>query len=88
VPPAPLATFVLSRTVAGVGAHAPVSPPTTARSPFVTLLPPGRTVARPSDANDGSDFYGLGAAVIGIALIVVIAKLAFRGRGRVQHEER
>jgi hypothetical protein len=66
------------------------TPSTTAKSPFVTLVPNGPGGHPASTSEDATDFYGLGAAIIAIVVIVVLAKLVFRqrgpGRGPAQEE--
>jgi len=49
--------------------------PTTVHSPFVTLEPAGPAGHIPGETDDASDFYGLGAAVIAIVLVIVLARL-------------
>jgi hypothetical protein len=66
-------------------------PPTTASSPFVTLQPASPGGGIPGDASDGADFYGLGAALVGIVLVIVLARLVLRGQrspGRQSRGER
>ena len=44
-------------------------------------LQPGVTVAIPGPQNDGADFFGLGFALIGIVLAIVVVRLVSRGWG-------
>ncbi len=47
-------------------------------SPVVTLVPTGRSGTIPGDANDGADFWGIGAALLMIVAAIVIVRLVFR----------
>ena len=76
-PPVAGARSLLARPV-DIGVQM-AAPPTTARSSFVTLQPADPSGHIPGDADDGADFWGLGAALLGIVLIIVLARLLLRG---------
>jgi hypothetical protein len=61
---------------------------TTVPGSLVTLQPTGPTGRIPGDASDPSDFYGLGVAVIGIVLAIVLARWLLRGHGGQSRGER
>jgi len=54
----------------------------------VTLQPSGPRGQIPGDASDPADFYGIVAALLVIAVVVLAVRLLFRGRGRTEEAPR
>lgn len=54
---------------------------TTTNPTAITLQPASPAGGIPGDANDPADFYGFGAALIGIALAVFVIRWFFRRGG-------
>jgi hypothetical protein len=75
------------RTTVAVSLHLPGSPgapgaarhtTSTTTPSVVTLQPASPSGGIPGDANDPGDFYGFGAAIVGIALAILVTRLLFR----------
>ena len=77
-------------TTAPAGATT-TAPTTTTLPGSVILVPPGGKVNIVGPHNDSSDFFGLAFALVGIGIVIVVVRLAFRTRlhpSRVPEERR
>jgi hypothetical protein len=69
-----------------VAVHGSTATTVTTAPSVVTLQPASPSGGIPGDASDPADFWGIGAAIVGIVLAILLVRMIFRHNGTSRGE--